>query len=231
MDARDFYVIPLRAAAHEPGQGLLLFSTDEPDLDDQTLWLGAYARQEGRSRLLAVSCWPRRGSDRSGCCCTASSTPSPIPILLTDTEGRLLIANAARETLFAAPEEESEGRRARRRAEQHAVLRGALEQRDRGGRRRRGASCCWSIRCDGSDSLFELLSTRADGRAAGHGVVSILRNVTDLRRAKRGDRGELPHAAHRRGRGRAPSATGSNLIIDSVADPILVTDAERRRRR
>jgi len=35
------------------------------------------------------------------------------PILLTDTEGRLLIANARALTLFTASEEESEGRRGR----------------------------------------------------------------------------------------------------------------------
>jgi PAS domain-containing protein len=33
------------------------------------------------------------------------------PILLTDTEGRLIVANARAEKLFAASEEESEGRR------------------------------------------------------------------------------------------------------------------------
>ena len=33
------------------------------------------------------------------------------PILLTDTEGKLIIANTRAEKLFAAPEEESEGRR------------------------------------------------------------------------------------------------------------------------
>ena len=57
------------------------------------------------------------------------------PILLTDTEGRLLIANARAVTLFAASEEESEGRRGAVAHEQHAVVVGAVEQGDRGDRR------------------------------------------------------------------------------------------------
>ena len=59
---------------------------------------------------------------------------------------------------------------------------------------------------EGSDLLFELLSSRAQGRAAGH-----LRRLDSAQRHRPraregGDRGELPHAARRPGRSprRAP---------------------------
>ena len=78
---------------------------------------------------------------------------------------------------------------------------------------------------EGSDLLFELLSSRAKDERQGTYVVSILRNVTDLARAKeeieesyrtlRIAQAEVRDERHR-----------LDLIIDSVADPILVTDQE-----
>jgi PAS domain-containing protein len=67
------------------------------------------------------------------------------PIMLTDTEGRLIVANSRAEKLFAATEEESEGPPPRRRVEQHAVLGGAVAH-GRGGALGGAASCCWWIR-------------------------------------------------------------------------------------
>jgi signal transduction histidine kinase len=78
---------------------------------------------------------------------------------------------------------------------------------------------------EGSDLLFELLSSRAKDERQGTFVVSVLRNVTDLARAKeeieesyrtlRVAQAEVRDERHR-----------LELIIDSVADPILVTDQE-----
>src|SRR4029077_102693 len=77
---------------------------------------------------------------------------------------------------------------------------------------------------DGSDLLFELLSTTAEDSRYGTGVVSILRNVGDLRRAT-----EQIDEGHRKVRQAevqvSPERDRLNLIIDSVADPIVVTDA------
>src|SRR5207244_7216108 len=77
---------------------------------------------------------------------------------------------------------------------------------------------------DGSDLLFELLSTVTDDPRHGSGVVSILRNVTDLRRAS-----EEIEENNRKLRVAEVQARAEsdrlNLIIDSVADPIVVTDA------
>ena len=78
---------------------------------------------------------------------------------------------------------------------------------------------------EGSDLLFELLSSRAHDERQGTYVVSILRNITDLARAReeieesyrtlRVAQAEVRDERHR-----------LDLIIDSVADPILVTDPE-----
>src|SRR5262249_26367266 len=77
---------------------------------------------------------------------------------------------------------------------------------------------------EGSDLLFELLSTPVRDAHDGNAVVSILRNVTDLGRAmaeiqENYQKLRLVEAEVRGERHRL------DLIIDSVADPILVTDA------
>ncbi len=77
---------------------------------------------------------------------------------------------------------------------------------------------------DGSDLLFELLSTVTEDSRHGTGVVSVLRNVTDLRRASE----EIEENYRRLRIAEAQAHAESdrlNLIIDSVADPIVVTDA------
>src|SRR5207249_10929144 len=104
------------------------------------------------------------------------------PMLLTDAEGRLLIANQRALTLLKASEEESEGRRGAVRMNNmllsSAVSRKAVEET---GAARRELLLVNPV--DGSDLVFELLSTVTEDPRQGSGVVSILRNVTDLRRA------------------------------------------------
>jgi len=145
------------------------------------------------------------------------------PILLTDTEGRLLIANARALTLFTASEEESEGRRGAVRMN-NMLLSSALSSKaiEETGAARRELLLVNPV--DGSDLVFELLSTITEDPRQGSGVVSILRNVTDLRRAS-----EEIEENYRRLRVAEVQARAEsdrlNLIIDSVADPIVVTDA------
>jgi PAS domain S-box-containing protein len=145
------------------------------------------------------------------------------PILLTDTEGRLLIANSRALTLFTASEEESEGRRGAVRMN-NMLLSSALSSKaiEETGATRRELLLVNPV--DGSDLVFELLSTITEDPRQGSGVVSILRNVTDLRRAS-----EEIEENNRRLRIAELQARAErdrlNLIIDSVADPIVVTDA------
>jgi signal transduction histidine kinase len=145
------------------------------------------------------------------------------PILLTDTEGRLLIANARALTLFTASEEESEGRRGAVRMN-NMLLSSALSSKaiEETGATRRELLLVNPV--DGSDLVFELLSTVTEDPRQGSGIVSILRNVTDLRRAS-----EEIEENYRKMRVAEVQARAEsdrlNLIIDSVADPIVVTDA------
>jgi signal transduction histidine kinase len=146
----------------------------------------------------------------------------PDPILLTDTEGRLLLANNRAQTLFAAAEHESEGRR-RAVALNNMLFSSALAQvgmEESPGARR---ELLVVDPVDGSDLLFELLSAVASDPREGSVVISILRNVTDLRRAteeieENYRKLRVAEAAARAERDRL------DLVIDSVADPILVTD-------
>ena len=93
------------------------------------------------------------------------------PILLTDAEGRLLIANARALTLFTASEEESEGRRGAVRMN-NMLLSSALSSKaiEETGATRRELLLVNPV--DGSDLVFELLSTVTEDSRQGSGVVS-----------------------------------------------------------
>jgi signal transduction histidine kinase len=144
------------------------------------------------------------------------------PIILTDTEGRMVIANGRAERLFATREDESEGRR-RAVAINNMLFSSAL-----------GGSAVEQLTSaprelalvdptEGSDLLFELISTTAGDARMGMGIVSILRNVSDLRRATEEiqDNYQKLRAAEAEVRAERDRL---DLVIDSVADPILVTD-------
>jgi signal transduction histidine kinase len=147
---------------------------------------------------------------------------SPDPILLTDPEGRIIISNARADALFTAKESESEGRH-RAVALNNMLFSAALSQQaiDESGAARR--ELLLVSPSEGSDLLIELLSSVVQHPREGTCVVSILRNVTDLRAAteqieENYRRLKLAEANVRAERDRL------DLIIDSVADPILVTD-------
>ena len=143
------------------------------------------------------------------------------PILLTDTEGRLIVANARAEKLFAAGEEESEGRR--RAVELNNMLFSAALSRTAVEMGAGARELLLVDPTDGSDLLFEVLSSTVEDPREGTGLVSVLRNITDLRRAteqieENYQKLRVAESAARTERDRL------NLIIDSVADPIIVTD-------
>src|SRR5262245_22992705 len=143
-------------------------------------------------------------------------------ILLTDSEGRIVIANTRAEALLASKDDESEGRR-RAVALNNMLFSSALGQDALRGIEAERRELALVDPAEGSDLLFELMSTTAGDTREGTGVVSILRNVTDLRRAteeieENYRKLRLAEAEVRAERDRL------DLIIDSVADPIVVTD-------
>ena len=145
------------------------------------------------------------------------------PILLTDADGRILVANTGAETLLTAGEEKREGWR-RAVALNNMLFSATLfnNAAERGPTRRELLLVDPS---EGRDLLFEVLSTPVSIRLGETGVVSVLRNVTDLRRAteeieENYRRLRVAEAATRAERDRL------DLILNSVLDPILVTDPE-----
>ena len=221
--ARAFHALPLRADAQEQGHGLLLVAGFGPQLDPEAAWMGRMlgkqvARLLGR-QLLAEA---RFGQERMLLYSIINAVTDPI--LLTDTEGKLIIANSHAEKLFAAPEEASEGWR-RAAGLNNMLFSAALSTSAVGMTELARRELLLVDPLEGSDLLFELLSSRAKDERQGTYVVSILRNVTDLARAKeeieesyrtlRVAQAEVRDERHR-----------LDLIIDSVADPILVTDQE-----
>ena len=223
LSARAFHALPLRADADETGQGLLLVAGMGPALSPEAEWMGRtlgkqVSRLLGR-QLLAET---RFGQERMLLYSIINAVTDPI--LLTDTEGKLIIANSHAEKLFAAPEEASEGWR-RAAGLNNMLFSAALSTNAVGMTELARRELLLVDPLEGSDLLFELLSSRAKDERQGTYVVSILRNVTDLARAKeeieesyrtlRVAQAEVRDERHR-----------LDLIIDSVADPILVTDQE-----
>jgi PAS domain S-box-containing protein len=219
-----FHVVPLGSAAFaDEAFGLLLLGGDgalPTELQRFTTLLGQKLDQILRQQAI-VEGDRRQGRERSLLYSIINAVTDPI--LLTDTEGRLLIANARALTLFTASEEESEGRRSAVRMN-NMLLSSALSSKaieETGATRR---ELLLVNPADGSDLLFELLSTVTEDPRQGTGVVSILRNVTDLRRASEEIEENYRRLRVAEAQARAESDR-LNLIIDSVADPIVVTDA------
>jgi len=177
-----FHVLPLGVSGFsKEAFGLLLVGgmAAPPDLHWFTSVFSQKLDQVLRQQTLADGD-RRQGRERSLLYNIINAVTDPI--LLTDAEVRLLIANARALTLFTASEEESEGRRGAVRMN-NMLLSSALSSKaiEETGATRRELLLVNPV--DGSDLVFELLSTVTEDARQGSGVVSILRNVTDLRRA------------------------------------------------
>ncbi|MDY7229109.1 PAS domain-containing sensor histidine kinase [Hyalangium rubrum] len=145
------------------------------------------------------------------------------PILFTNPEGQLLMANARARQLLVAGAQASEGLRRAVELNQRLFL-AALASSATGAAssvRRRDLALVEPV--EGTDLLFELVITPAHEPEAPSGMVCVLRNVTDLGRATRA-LGE----SYRRLRASEQEARSErlrlDLILDSVADPIILTD-------
>ncbi len=215
--------IPLRSEEEAAPVGVLLVSAEPAGSLSESLWVARLLGKQAARLLSGGSLNEVRFSQERMLLYSIINAVTD-PILLTDTEGKLIIANTHAEKLFAAPDEASEGwRRAvalnnmlfSAALSTNAVAETALSRRE----------LLLVDPLEGSDLLFELLSSRAKDERQGTCVVSILRNVTDLAYAReeieesyrtlRLAQAEVRDERHR-----------LDLIIDSVADPILVTDQE-----
>lgn len=144
------------------------------------------------------------------------------PILLTDADGKMLVANEQAEKLLSASEQMSEGRRRAVSLNNMLFSASLFTAVEESAPTRREVLLVDPI--DGRDLLFELLSTPVPVRRGETGTVSILRNVTDLRRAT-----EEIEENYRKLRAAEIKTRAErdrlDLVLSSVVDPVLVTDA------
>ena len=178
------------------------------------------------SRMFAVEEY-RRAADRLDMqrdLLTAIINSLPDPIVITDASNDIVVHNRRAEHLLTIKETDSEGRR--RAVEINNLLfTSFLSKSVMAGGVQSGARELNLVDPDeGTDLLFEVLARPLSSDISRDGAfVSVLRDVTDLRRAA----GELERQIQRvrlaefdatRERDRL------NLILANVADPILVTD-------
>jgi len=148
------------------------------------------------------------------------------PVILTDPQHRVITQNKAAERYFRLPEEVSEGRV--RAVELNNLLFSAAlsSMAVSGSDSSRDMTLVDAI--EGDEVLFEAVSAPSfapDGRRTG--MVTVLRDVTDLRRADeelRANYDKLRQAEEvvRQDRDRL------NLVIENVGDPIVVCDRDAK---
>src|SRR3954469_7383952 len=216
----SFHAVPLGSQMQDMGPGLLLLAgAGDGPVNEDVLWaaklLGMRLSSLGYRRIQADE--RRHKRERSLLLGVIHAVTDPI--LLTDDDGRILTPNAGAETVLTAGEEKREGWR-------HAValnnthFPASLFPAESAPTRRELLLVAPS---EGKKLLFELLSSPVAIRSGENGIVSVLRNVTDLRRAteeieENYRRQRLAEAATRAERDRL------DLILNSVLEPILVTD-------
>jgi PAS domain S-box-containing protein len=218
LGALPFLAVPLhgRVGDEEVPAGILLLSPISPTTVREATWL---ARVLGH-RFVRPRFYGRLARERSLLHNIINAVPDAI--LLTDSDGRIVIANNRAETLLASRESDTEGRR-RAVALNNMLFSSALGQRAMDGLEPERRELALADPAEGSDLLFELMSTPTGDTREGSGVASVLRNVTDLRRAT-----EEIEENYRRLRSAETEVRAErdrlDVIIDSVADPIVVTD-------
>jgi PAS domain S-box-containing protein len=147
----------------------------------------------------------------------------PDPVVVTDEGNRIVADNARAARLLGTRPDDSPGRR--RAVELNRLLFMSFLSRT-GKPRRSGPRELNLVDPDeGNDLLFEVLAHPLGNRVGPeNAVLCVLRDVTDLRRAA----SELERQIHRV-RQAEVSVRGErdrlNLVLENVADPILVTDA------
>jgi PAS domain S-box-containing protein len=156
---------------------------------------------------------------------TAIVNSLPDPIVIINASHDIVVQNSRAEHLLSVGDKDSEGRR--RAVEINNLLfTSHLSKAAMGSKEGSGSRELNLVDPDeGTDLLFEVLTHELagpDGSQAGS-TVSVLRDVTDLRRAaneleRQVQRVRLAEIDAKRERDRL------NLILENVADPILVTD-------
>jgi PAS domain S-box-containing protein len=146
----------------------------------------------------------------------------PDPVVLSDSRNNIILANDRADQLFSTGPEDSEGRR--RAVEMNNLLFSSfLTQAVISAREDTPRELNLVDPDDGSDLLFEVLPAPMPQASADGGYLSILRNITDLKRAV--SELELQFNRSRIAEERVRDEWERlNATLENVGDPILVTD-------
>ncbi|HET7621844.1 MAG TPA: ATP-binding protein [Gemmatimonadaceae bacterium] len=159
---------------------------------------------------------------------TAIISALPDPIVITDSANRVVVQNQRADLLLSMRDDDSEGRR--RAVEINNLLFSSFLSRAAlaGGVRNSSRELNLVDPNEGTDLLFEVLAHPLPSSIARGGTyVSVLRDVTDLKRAsieleRQYNRLRVTEMEATRERDRL------NLILNNVGDPILVTDDQAK---
>jgi PAS domain S-box-containing protein len=223
IDFRSFIAFTFRGSSNAPIGAALL----EADAVDETVtqiaallsrlgpMLGRIAQVES---LLTTG--ERTGRQRD--LLTTIINAMPDPVLLTDAGNNIVLSNRRAEQLFTSQSDDSEGKR---RAVQinNLLFSSLLTQTTMGPQGGMPRELNLVDAQDGSDLLFEVLSVPVENIGGHVGVISVLRDITDLRHAVNElevqfNRSRVAEHDARQERDRL------NVILENVSDPILVTD-------
>jgi len=224
LGAEPFVAVPLAGPGEsgDIGPGLLLLAGMDAAAEEDTRWAAEVLGARLQSLWFRRSQVDERRYKREQSWLFGVINAVTDPILLTDSEGRILVANGSAEMLLTADDQKSEGRR-RAVALNNMLFSASIFTSSSGGGGPTRHELLLVDPTEGQDLLFEVMSTPVKIRVGETGTVSVLRNVTDLRRAtdeieENYRRLRIAEAETRAERDRL------DLILNSALDPILVTD-------
>ena len=223
LGTEPFWAVPLAGVGDsgDIGPGLLLVTGMDSAAEEDVRWAAEVLGLRLQSLWFRRSQVDERRYKREQSWLFGIINAVTDPILFTDSEGKILVANAGAEMLLTADDQKSEGRR-RAVALNNMLFSASTFTAGAGGGPTRHELLLVDP-TEGQDLLFEVMSTPVKIRVGETGTVSVLRNVTDLRRAteeieENYRRLRIAEAETRAERDRL------DLVLNSALDPILVTD-------
>jgi PAS domain S-box-containing protein len=221
LESVPFVALPIRPERSSPPLGLVLVQHEAPTIHPDFVWFSEVLGDK-LERLKARVHDTGDGLDRERQQLYSIINAVTDPILLTDGNGKLIVGNARAEQLFASRDEGSEGRR--RAVEMNNLFFSSALASRMVGTSAGARELILVDPEDGSDLLFELLTSSIGVGGDEGAVVSVLRNVTDLWRARQ----ELEENYRRLSVTEANMRAERNrldLVVDAVVDPIILTDS------
>jgi PAS domain S-box-containing protein len=224
----NFTAIPLPSTDRDRVSfGLLVLGPDDRAADGYPAVMEALERAAGPLDRLAELDRLRSASrqyEQQRDVLTGIVNALPDPILITDTQNNILLENRRAESLFTTTEGDSDGRR--RAVEINNLLFSSFLTRSTIGGMEGGTSRELNLvdPGEGNDLLFEVLTTNLPATLAGDvAMVSVLRDVTDLKRATTELEAQFQRLRQAEQKARR-ERDRLNMILENVGDPILVTD-------